>query len=306
MIHETKTSYVVLVIDDSPESLRFLTDALDSAGMTVLVATDGEEALARVNEVRPDVVLLDALMPGLDGFETCRRIKADPRFRDLPVIFMTALSDTEHVVQGLEAGGVDYVTKPIVTDELIARIHVHGKNAKVARTADLALNAAGRSLLAVNRTGDVLWATARAGALLAESFPAATPGQWRTPLPLSGWLGDAGARAPEPASLSVRVACGPELIFSFVTAVGQDEYLLTAKRKQSLDEAAMLRAAFALTPREAEVLTWIARGKSNRDVGEILGLSPRTVNKHLDQIYAKLGVENRTAAAALALNAMER
>src|SRR5262245_23254854 len=92
MIHETKANYVVLVIDDSPDSLRFLTDALDSAGMTVLVATDGEEALARVNEVRPDVVLLDALMPGLDGFETCRRMKADPRFRDLPVIFMTALS----------------------------------------------------------------------------------------------------------------------------------------------------------------------------------------------------------------------
>src|SRR5262245_44603711 len=112
MIHETKTNYVVLVIDDSPDSLRFLTDALDSAGMTVLVATDGEEALARVNEVRPDVVLLDALMPGLDGFETCRRMKADPRFRDLPVIFMTALSETEHVVEGLAAGGVDYVTKP--------------------------------------------------------------------------------------------------------------------------------------------------------------------------------------------------
>jgi DNA-binding NarL/FixJ family response regulator len=306
MIHETKTNYVVLVIDDSPDSLRFLTDALDSAGMTVLVATDGEEALGRVNEVRPDVVLLDALMPGLDGFETCRRMKVDPRFRDLPVIFMTALSETEHVVQGLQAGGVDYVTKPIVVDELIARIHVHGKNARFARTTGLALDAAGRALLAVSRTGTVLWATPRASALLEDSFPAGVINESRTPIPLAGWLSTAGERAPEPASITLTTHTGQRLIFSFVTTIGPDEYLLTAKREQHLDDTAMLRTAFALTPREAEVLMWTARGKSNRDVGQILGLSPRTVNKHLDQIYTKLGVENRTAAAALALKALEQ
>lgn len=306
MIHETKTSYIVLVIDDSLESLRFLTDALDSAGMTVLVATDGEEALGRVNEIRPDMVLLDALMPGLDGFETCRRLKADPRFRDLPVIFMTALSETEHVVEGLAAGGVDYVTKPIIVEELIARIHVHGKNAKLARSTGLALDAAGRALLAVDRGGVVLWTTPRAGALLQENLPAPGGCEPEALPALAIWLRNADERAPEPASIILSAEAGPTLVFSFVTAMGPDEYLLTAKREQSHNDTTVLRTTFALTPRETEVLVWIARGKSNRDVGEILGLSPRTVNKHLDQIYAKLGVENRTAAAALALNAMER
>jgi DNA-binding NarL/FixJ family response regulator len=302
MIHETKANYVVLVIDDSPDSLRFLTDALDSAGMTVLVATDGEEALARVNEVRPDVVLLDALMPGLDGFETCRRMKADPRFRDLPVIFMTALSETEHVVEGLAAGGVDYVTKPIIADELIARIHVHGKNARLARTTGLALDAAGRALLAVTGRGSVLWMTPGAEALLAESLPAA---DGDTPAALPGiaeWL----KKQAQSSTVITPPGAESQLIVSLVSAIGPDEFLLAVRREQKVDDKEVLRASFTLTVREAEVLLWIASGKSNRDIGEILGLSPRTVNKHLEQIFAKLGVENRTAAAALALNAIER
>ena len=306
MIHETKQSYVVLAIDDSPDSLRFLTDALSIAGMTVLVATDGEEALIRVNEVRPDVVLLDALMPGLDGFETCRRIKADARFRDLPVIFMTALSETEHVVEGLAAGGVDYVTKPIIAQELIARIHVHGKNAKLARSTGLALDAAGRALLAVAPGGAVLWTTPRAAALLQESFPTVDCDGPKALYQLDAWLQKARLQAsPHPAVFSL-LGLGNPLIFSFVTSIGPDEYLLTVKREYKVDNRQVLRSSFTLTAREAEVLLWIASGKSNRDIGEILGLSPRTVNKHLEQVYAKLGVENRTAAAALALNAIER
>lgn len=304
MIHETRTSYVVLVVDDSPDSLRFLTDALDSVGMTVLVATDGEEALVRVQEIRPDVILLDALMPGLDGFETCRRIKADPRFQDLPVIFMTALSETEHVVQGLAAGGVDYVTKPIITEELIARIHVHGKNAKLARSTSLALDAAGRALLAVNADGAVLWATPRASALLQASFPS-PDGEDPKVLPSLAGRMNVVPGPPEKTAM-ILSGNGDPLVFNLVTSIGPDEFLLTVKRETREDETRMLRTSFALTPREAEVLIWIARGKSNRDIGDILDLSPRTVNKHLEQIYAKLGVENRTAAAAVALNAMER
>jgi CheY-like chemotaxis protein len=241
--------------------------------MTVLVATNGEEALARVNEVRPDVVLLDALMPGLDGFETCRRIKADPRFRNLPVIFMTALSETEHVVEGLEAGGVDYVTKPIIAEELIARIHVHGKNARLALSTGLALDAAGRALLAVNRAGAVLWATPRADTVLRESLPCILPGDPGAPLALASWLGNAGA--PEQESVMLPASAGPPLIFTLITAIGPDEYLLTVKREQKRKEAETLCATFALTPREAEVLLWIARGKSNRDIGDILGLRVR-------------------------------
>ncbi|MEZ5511077.1 MAG: response regulator, partial [Gammaproteobacteria bacterium] len=104
---------VVLVVDDSPETLGMLNQALDDAGMTVLVALEGLQAVSIARKMQPDVILLDAMMPNLDGFATCRILKREPDLADVPVIFMTGLSDTEHVVKGFEAGGVDYVTKPV-------------------------------------------------------------------------------------------------------------------------------------------------------------------------------------------------
>ena len=103
--------------------------------MTVLVAREGEHALSIVEKVTPDVILMDAVMPGADGFETCRRLKQNRALAHVPVIFMTGLSDTEHIIEGLEAGGVDYVTKPIVPGELLARIRVHLANARMAQSA---------------------------------------------------------------------------------------------------------------------------------------------------------------------------
>ena len=116
MITESKKRDVALIVDDSPETLRLLTDALDGAGMTVMVALDGASAMRIVDQITPDIVLLDAVMPGLDGFETCRRLKRDAGLDHVPIIFMTGLAETEHIVRGLEAGGVDYVTKPIVIE----------------------------------------------------------------------------------------------------------------------------------------------------------------------------------------------
>ena len=124
----------VLVVDDTPENLGFLTDTLDQAGFTVLIATDGLGALELVDHVTPDLVLMDAVMPGLNGFETCRRLKREKMLTHLPVIFMTGLSETEHVVEGLSAGGVDYVTKPIVVDELLARIRATLRRAPAVST----------------------------------------------------------------------------------------------------------------------------------------------------------------------------
>jgi DNA-binding NarL/FixJ family response regulator len=210
---------IVLIVDDTPDNLALLSDALDAAGYMVLVALDGASALERIARRRPDVILLDAMMPGLDGFETCRRIKAQAAFADIPVLFMTALTDSEHVVEGFSAGGIDYVTKPIRPDEVLARVAAH------LRTA--------RSLQ------------------LARSTAPARPHE------------------PEPS---------PEA----------------------------LAARYQLTGREMEVLRWVACGKTNRDIGDILGLSPRTVNKHLEHVYVKLGVETRTAAAAVAMSALGR
>lgn len=94
----------VLVVDDSPETLGFVTEALKQTGIAVLVATSGEAALSVCDKVTPDTILMDAVMPGLDGFDTCRKIKDNPALKHVPIIFMTGLSETEHVVRALESG----------------------------------------------------------------------------------------------------------------------------------------------------------------------------------------------------------
>ena len=139
-----------------PETLRLLTDALDGAGMTVMVALDGAAAMRIVDQITPDIVLLDAVMPGMDGFETCKRLKRDAGLNNVPIIFMTGLAETEHIVRGLEAGGVDYVTKPIVVQEMIARIRVHLANARLTQSARAALDVSGRYPLAVNGQGTIM------------------------------------------------------------------------------------------------------------------------------------------------------
>ncbi len=218
----------VLVVDDAPDTLRMLCDALAQEGYTVLVARDGLQALERLDVVVPDAILLDGVMPGLSGFETCQRIKAHPQGEAVPVIFMTGLSETADIVAGFDAGGVDYVVKPLRIEEVLARLNTHVRNARAAREARAAVQ-----------------------------------------------------RASDASSA-----------FSVAAAAA------SAASAERLSHA-------ALTPRETEVLTWLARGKTNRDIADILGMSHRTVNKHLEHIFEKLGVETRAAAAALASQAIQ-
>lgn len=291
---------IVLVVDDSPETLGFLTDALEKFGATVLVATEGAQALAIAEHITPDVVLMDAVMPGMDGFETTRRMKRSAGLAHVPVIFMTGLSETENIVEGLESGGVDYVTKPIVLDELFARIRVHLANARTAQSARLALDTAGRTLLAANRDGEILWCTPQAVKLIEEALPG-----WdgaALPEPLRAWL--RSARDAQAAPPTIPIDDARRLHFSLLSATSDSEILFRIAIDGIDAQAAILRRLYAVTVREAEVLLWVAQGKSNRDIGEILGLSPRTVNKHLETIYQKLGVENRASAAIAAVKAL--
>lgn len=293
---------VVLVVDDSPDALGFVCKALEDAGLTALVATDGKSALELVERVVPDLILLDAVMPGLDGFATCQALKQGPAAH-VPVIFMTGLSDTEHVVRGLDCGGVDYVTKPLMLDPLLARIRVHLANARRTHSARVALDATGRTLLALRPDGTPLWHTPAAQRMLA-----AIQEEAGTPPPrerLSAWLAH-----PQTASQPLECSTvqgrfrlkrlgelsGQEILVSIEPIVTQQE--------DDSQRCARLVQRFTLTPREAEVLLWLARGKSNRDIAEILGLSPRTVNKHLEHVFVKLGVENRAAATAVATQAL--
>ena len=105
----------ILLVDDMPTNLDILVACLSEEGFDVSVAKDGESALEGIDHERPDIILLDVMMPGMDGFETCRRLKAKPETKDIPVIFMTSLSDTVDKVKGFEVGGVDYVVKPPAT-----------------------------------------------------------------------------------------------------------------------------------------------------------------------------------------------
>jgi DNA-binding NarL/FixJ family response regulator len=305
MTADSKKRDVALVVDDSPETLRLLTDALDGAGMTVMVALDGAGAMRIVEQITPDIILLDAVMPGIDGFETCRRLKRDTGLADVPVIFMTGLSETAHIVRGLEAGGVDYVTKPIVIEEMLARIRVHLANARLTQSARAALDVSGRFLLAVNQRGEVLWATPQAQKLLSDHLMAGIDDTLLLPPTLLQWLEQMqkpGAKAVP----STPFANNELLRLNYMGKAGPDEFLLRLAKDTGATVPSEFSKELGLTAREGEVLSWLSKGKSNRDIAQILGLSPRTVDKHLEQIYAKLGVENRTAAAAVAVNATQR
>ncbi len=115
----------ILLVDDTPTNLQILVQVFDKQGYEVFVATDGESALEQVPTTQPDLILLDVMMPGLDGFETCLRLKANPDTADIPVIFMTALAETNDKVKGFQTGAVDYVTKPIQHEEVLARVTTH-------------------------------------------------------------------------------------------------------------------------------------------------------------------------------------
>src|SRR6202162_2159703 len=188
MITESKKRDVALVIDDSPETLRLLTDALDGAGLTVMVAMVGAAVVQIVDHTTTDIVLLDAVMPGMAGFETCRRLKRDAGLSNVPVIFMTGLAETEHIVRGLEAGGGDSVTKPIVIEERLARIRVHLANARLTQSAGAALDVSGRFLLAVNLQGTIMWSTPQAQKLLSDNLSAGAEDELVLPDAMLQWL----------------------------------------------------------------------------------------------------------------------
>jgi DNA-binding NarL/FixJ family response regulator len=294
----------VLVIDDQPAMLNLLIEALEPAGFNVLVALQGDMALTLLDKITPDVILLDAVMPGIDGFETCRRIKRRPALTLVPVIFMTGLTDTSNIVDGLAAGGVDYVTKPISPDEVIARLRVHLANAQLTRSAQAAMDASGRYLLAADPRGRLRWCTQQAARLLTHPNPGDD-----LPPDVAAWLQARGSiTGKEPAPDAITVAGqdpNGRIEFTLIGQLANDEMLLRVVELDADQDVERLNARLPLTRREAEVLLWLSRGKSNRDIAQILDVSYRTINKHLEQIYPKLGVETRTSAVALAVRALE-
>lgn len=283
----------VMVVDDSPDARGFLSRALGDEAMLVHAASSGNAALDALAFFVPDAVLLDVDMPGMDGFATCEALMG--RHADLPVIFMTGLGDTRHIVRGFEVGACDYVTKPVVIAEVVARVRSHASKARLARSAREAVLSSATPMFAADVNGRWLWSNGTATQLLqAQGWQVPAAGA-ALPLPL--------ADALQALRLTVQIAIDG-LCLRRLT--GQDSDWMAVEMTSAIpaggpaSEAAVGKSGPLLTVREAEVITWVARGKTNRDVAEILGMSPRTVNKHLEHIYEKLGVETRTAAVAAA------
>jgi len=290
-MHDNPINAVVLVVDDSPESLGMLNLALSEKGFTVLLALSGPQAQSILEKVEPDVILMDAIMPQMDGFQACQLIKQS--HPDLPVIFMTGLSDEDNIVKGFAVGGVDYITKPIKPSEVIARIQVHINNARLKASTREALDTTGKHILEIDHQAEVIWATQQAQQLYHILLNA--NGEENVKKRLQEWLVNDSERLP-----IVFRKQDKDLQMCFISS-RQDKYLIQISERESSLATEKLTANLGMTQREAEVLLWLSQSKTNKEIAQILDISPRTVNKHLETIFRKLEVDNRTAAAAVCL-----
>lgn len=295
---------VVLIVDDILDNLAVLHDALDESGFTVLVASTGIKALQIATDTQPDIILLDAIMPEMDGFEVCVKLKENIDTRHIPVIFMTGLTEAEHVAAAFEAGGADYVTKPIRPKEVLARISSHLLTAKMMTQARGALDAFGQAAIAITpKDGKTVWQTplardwmSRYGVL--EQVKSATSAHTA----LHSWLSQIKediASGQPPKQLTI-IKNANRLTFSLVDFSNEEQWVILLREESDDAQIEALCAVFKLTKRESEVLYWATKGKTNKDIADILSASPRTINKHLEHVFVKLGVETRTAAASLA------
>lgn len=297
----------VLIVDDTPGNLALLSDTLSEAHYRVLVATDGLSALEQIRYIKPDIILLDVMMPGIDGFETCRQLKIDPTTEAIPVLFMSGLSELEHLLQGFGEGALDYIVKPIRPAEVLARIEVHLTQSRNLRRAERLLADADFAALSVDIAGRIDWLTPTAAQWLKEfnvAHGSAKSCHVNDFLPdiLLNWFHTWRDHDGRPCANQL-LANGFSASISACEHPGEFMWLLQPRELESSEawSPEMLREKLKLTFREAEILMWIARGKTNKEIGIILSTSPRTVNKHLEHVFEKLGVSTRAAAVAVAL-----
>ncbi|CAM2881537.1 DNA-binding response regulator [Vibrio mytili] len=295
----TTNNIIVLVVDDSPESLGMLNATLNQAGLTVLVATSGFQALTIIEKVQPDVILLDAIMPEMDGFDTCVKLKES--LPSTPIIFMTGLNDSKHVIQGFESGGTDYITKPVVPDEVLARIKVHSQSARLAKSAQAALDYAGQYIFCVSNNGNLEWATPHAQELLCDLGDDLSETWQKIQQDIAIWL----MQSPADSSLPL-TQFTPSLEASYAGDYNGIHSLVRISTPKQNGSEKDLQTHLGLTKRESQVLYWLSFAKTNWEIAQILEMSPRTVHKHLEQVYKKLDVDNRTAAASISIRILER
>lgn len=306
MMEASVVNGTVLIVDDTPGNLALLSDTLSEANYRVLVATDGCSAIEQIQYIKPDIILLDVMMPGIDGFETCSRLKADPATAPIPVLFMTGLSELENLLRGFGEGALDYIVKPIRPAEVLARIEVHLTQTRNLLRAEQVLAHGEFAALAVDRQGRIDWRTPAGACWLVDfreqqGLPVACESDPTLPTEIHGWFQRWLRQGGHPDDEADQHRLAPGFSVRISACQHPDEYLLLLQREDASWSPDNLRDKLKLTFREAEILMWIARGKTNKEIGIILATSPRTVNKHLEHIFEKLGVSTRSAAVAMVL-----
>ena len=285
----------ILVVDDTPANISLLIETLGGAGHEVLVAESGRSALEILGHTTPDLVLLDFVMPGMDGVATCKQLKRRPECADVPVLFITAMEEPAQKLRAFAAGAVDYVTKPVNAAEVLARVTAHLQIRALRRSLEeeLAMRVEAESLLSqsldravimADAAGHVVFATRRADNLLHRHIPGYLAGTLPT-----------GLDAPD----------SPLVVHRF-TPTGREKFTVIVVEEKRDTPGPSDLLPLGLTPREAEVLYWIAQGKTNPDIALILGAAVRTVHKHVENIFRKLGLESRHAATLVALEILQR
>jgi CheY-like chemotaxis protein/DNA-binding CsgD family transcriptional regulator len=306
-IEFSKTNSIVMIVDDTPDNLALLSDTLSESGYRVLVATDGLSALEQIGYLKPDIILLDVMMPGIDGYETCNRLKSEPKTANIPVLFMTALSDLDDLLRGFGEGAVDYLVKPIRPPEVLARVEAQLKQARNIQRAENALNNGPYSALAITATGNITWLPTAGSSWLCEFLHVSTLPENITvgsllPRPILEWVKTQLAKPENIEHTAFESArSGTRYSLKLTPCHDTHEYLLLMEKRSGEWNLDSVKNSLGLTCREAEILMWISRGKTNKEVGLILGGSPRTVNKHLEHIFEKLGVVTRAAAVSIAM-----
>ncbi len=309
----------VMVVDDVPANLEVLLGYLSSAGYRVLVAENGRRCLEQLEREKPDIILLDLMMPGIDGIQTCRRIKARADWAAIPIIVITAADALDKKLEAFGAGAVDFLGKPIQPEEVQARVQTHlrlrelqgeleRKNQELQEEIELRLDAErelegslAEALLIADLAGSVLFATRQARIYLTTYLPKnETAVDGVLPPTIRDWLARGAGREPLTVTHPQK---GTIQVDSFGSSNHRNTVFLRIER-QSGDLGPNALLTLGMTAREAEVLYWIAEGKTNPEIAIILGASLNTVKKHANNLFVKLGVETRTAAARLALQTL--
>ena len=308
---------LVWILSPHSAEQQYLRPLMERAGYSVESFSSGVQALAQAGQQAPDLLLLDGQLQDVDSLAMVKHWQALAAATHCPVIFLADSAQPQQLVQALQAGCADVVHKPVRPQELLARSAMHLAGARERRQTRNALDAFGYATMTVRPSdGKLMWQTALSRELLTRYYPMHPPYASRTAPQVQEWLQAcmrALARGEAPGNLTLYQDTGTRLVLRLHQQTGDqasdgaqedlldaDDWLIVMREMSDHAVMQAMSAAFTLTAREAEVLYWVVKGKTNKDIGDILGSSPMTVKKHLERVFVKLGVETRTAAAGKA------